>query len=56
MNDIHEEILKNPYVKSIRDEKGIMAGSVRFKYYAIVEYDFEVSILYCGLFLSFVCF
>ncbi|KAL4446994.1 hypothetical protein ABPG74_014966 [Tetrahymena malaccensis] len=41
MNDIHNEIMKNPYVKSVRDEKGIMSGSVRFKYYAIVEYDFE---------------
>jgi len=40
MKDIHEEILRNPYVKSIRDETGIMSGSVRFKYYAVVEYDY----------------
>lgn len=46
MEEIHNEILKNPYVKNIKSEKGTMSGSVRFKYSAIVEYDFEVPFLF----------
>jgi hypothetical protein len=37
--------LKNPYVKRVKGEKGKMIGSVRFSFFAVVEYDIEVIYL-----------
>ena len=37
--------MKNEYIKNVKEEKGMMVGSFRFNFFAVVEYDIEVNFL-----------
>ena len=51
MADIVNIIMSNEYIIGIKEEKAVMIGSVKFRFFAEVTYDIDVSFFKFDIFI-----